>query len=157
MRIAHRTCRPRSVVAAAMMLLAAPAIAAEYEVKELNWGDGGAYVFEPSLLRIDRGDTIKFLASHPGHLAGSITGMIPDGAKHLNGRRDENYAYTFDVPGVYVIDCYLHRAQGMIALVVVGDDTSNLEAINNVPIFGEAKKRLEALIARVEKKQAAAP
>ena len=50
-------------VAATMLALALPAGAAEFEVKMLNKGAEGAMVFEPSLLKIAPGDTVKFLAT----------------------------------------------------------------------------------------------
>ena len=37
---------------------------------------------------------------------------------------------TFDVPGIYVYRCTPHVAMGMIAIVIVGGDVSNKEAIS---------------------------
>ena len=43
--------------------------------------------------------------------------------------------------------CTPHASMGMIALVVVGDDTSNLDAIAGYKARGKSKKKLKALIA----------
>ena len=52
----------------------------------LNKGAEGAMVFEPSLLKITPGDTVKFLATDKTHNAESIAGMIPEGAKNSPAR-----------------------------------------------------------------------
>ena len=62
---------------AVLMGLAGPAMAAEVEVKMLNKGAEGLMVFEPALLKIEPGDTVKFVATDKGHNAESIKGMFP--------------------------------------------------------------------------------
>ena len=52
----------------------------------LNKGAEGAMVFEPSLLKVAPGDTVKFLATDKIHNAESITGMLPEGAKTFVAR-----------------------------------------------------------------------
>ena len=53
---------------------------------------------------------------------------------------------TFDVPGIYLYQCTPHKGMGMIALVVVGDDTSNKDAISKAKALGKSKKKLKALL-----------
>ena len=45
-------------------------MAAEVEVKMLNKGTEGAMVFEPALVKVEPGDTVKFVATDKGHNAG---------------------------------------------------------------------------------------
>ena len=64
--------RTLTIAAAAMLamtgLVPTLAAAAEIEVKMLNKGsDGGAMVFEPALVKIAPGDTVKFIATDKGH------------------------------------------------------------------------------------------
>ena len=54
--------------------------AAEVEVKMLNKGTEGVMVFEPALVKINPGDTVKFVASDKGHNVG-------DHRCHAAGRR----------------------------------------------------------------------
>ena len=73
--------------AAAVLVLAGGARAAEVEVKLLNKGTDGVMVFEPAFVKIAPGDTVKFVSTDKGHNAESIKGMLPDGADAV--RRQE--------------------------------------------------------------------
>ena len=53
---------------------------------------------------------------------------------------------TFDKAGVYLYVCTPHKVMGMIGLVVVGDDTSNKDAIASMKMMGRAKKKLASMI-----------
>ena len=111
-----------SIALAAVPVVMAPtqAFAALHEVHMLNKGaDGEAMVFEPALIRIAAGDTVKFIPTDPGHNAESIRGMLPDGAELFKGALNKEVDVTFTVPGVYGIKCLPHIAMGMVALVVV--------------------------------------
>jgi pseudoazurin len=86
-------------------------------VKMLNKGAAGMMVFEPALIKIAPGDTVKFLAADKGHNAESIPGMLPDGATPFTSKMNEEVSVTFDKPGVYGIRCKPHYGLGMVALV----------------------------------------
>ena len=43
--------------------------------------------------------------------------------------------------------CTPHKAMGMIAMIIVGDDTSNLDAIANMKWRGKSKKKMKAILA----------
>ena len=62
---------------AVLMGVAGAAMAGEVEVKMLNKGAEGLMVFEPALVKIEPGDTVKFVATDKGHNAESIKGMFP--------------------------------------------------------------------------------
>ena len=51
--------------------------AENYEVKMLNQGSEGYMVFEPSVLKINKGDSVTFVATDAAHNSASIEGMIP--------------------------------------------------------------------------------
>ena len=59
---------------------------------------------------------------------------------------NKDYSYTFEVPGIYYYECTPHKKMGMIALVVVGGDTSNKDIIAKVKVFGKSKPKLKKLL-----------
>jgi pseudoazurin len=121
------------------LALGGAAQAAEIEVKMLNKGADGAMVFEPALVRIAPGDTVKFVATDKGHNAETIETMLPEGGKTFVGKINEELAITFDKPGVYGYKCKPHYGMGMVGLVVVGDAT-NLDQAKAATHPGKAKQ-----------------
>jgi pseudoazurin len=118
-------------LAAALVLAAgaAPAWAANVDVQLLFKGDMGSMVFQPDLVKINVGDTVTFLATNKGHVVQSIDGLIPAGATPFKGAMSQPLTETFTVPGVYAVKCAPHYGLGMVAVVVVGNDLSNLPAL----------------------------
>jgi pseudoazurin len=127
-----------------------PASAAEYEIEMLNKGEAGIMVFEPAFLEIAPGDTVHFRAVDKGHNAASIDGMIPEGGATWKGGLSKDVDVTFDVEGVYGIRCVPHYAMGMVALVMVGGPSVNLEAARQVKQPGKAKQRMAELLDRLD-------
>ncbi|MBN9449952.1 MAG: pseudoazurin, partial [Bosea sp.] len=106
----------KMILAGALMTLAAAgANAAEVEVKMLNKGAAGAMVFEPALIKIAPGDTVKFLPTDKSHNAESIPEMMPAGAAPFIGKLNEQFDITFKEPGVYGIKCKPHYGMGTVA------------------------------------------
>jgi pseudoazurin len=129
---------------AVLMTLAGGAFAAEVEVKMLNKGAEGAMVFEPALVKIAPGDTVKFVATDKGHNAETIKGMLPTDATPFLGKNGEDVVVTFDKPGVYGVKCLPHYGMGMVALVVVGTP-DNVDAAKAIPQIGKAKQVMAGL------------
>ena len=123
----------------------APALAADHEVHMLNKGVAGAMVFEPDYVQAQPGDTVTFIPTDKGHNVEAIKGMLPEGVEIFKSKINETYTLTVDVPGVYGIKCTPHYAMGMVGLIVVGDDTSNLEAIKAVKVPKKVAERFEAI------------
>ena len=144
--------RPAAATFAAIVLAATalPALAAEVEVKMINRGEDGTMVFEPSLIKIAVGDTVKFVPTDKSHNAETISGLLPEGAEPFKGRISQEVSVTFTVPGAYGVKCLPHFAMGMVALVVVGDDPANLEVIKTAKVPPKARERLDADIAALE-------
>jgi plastocyanin len=88
-----------AIVLAATCFVSFPACADELQVKELNRGPTGFFVFAPELLRIKPGDTIDFIASDRGHDVHSVSGMIPDGAQPIDGKTNQDTKVTRSQPG----------------------------------------------------------
>lgn len=125
------------------------AAAANFEVLMLNKGtDGKTMGFSPSFLQVEPGDTVTFIPVDKGHNTESILGMIPDAATHWKGKVDEQLVVTFTTPGLYGFKCMPHFAMGMVGLVEVGNDRSNLTDLMNVRLPGKAQARMMELFAK---------
>ena len=102
-------------------------------------------VYSEDISRINVGDTITWLPTAKGHNVHFISG--PDGFKlPKKSKLNKEYSVTFDTPGVYLYQCTPHKSMGMIALIVVGGDTSNKGQIAKTKVFGKSKKKLKGLI-----------
>jgi pseudoazurin len=104
--------------------------AAEHQVQMRDRGAAGAMVFEPALLRVAPGDTVRFVAASRGHNAESLQVMTPEGATMFRGSINEEITVTFERPGVYGYQCKPHYGLGMVGVIVVGEGgeaTANLE------------------------------
>jgi pseudoazurin len=142
----------RKFIAAGILVAAlgaaGAASAAEVEVKMLNKGTEGVMVFEPSLVKINPGDTVKFVAVDKGHNVESVDTMLPEGAKPFAGKFNENLTVTFDQPGIYGYRCKPHYGMGMVGLVVVGDP-ANVEKAKAVSHPGKAKQAFANLFEKL--------
>ena len=126
------------------LTLAGFAEAAEIEVKMLNKGTEGPIVFEPALVKVEPGDTVKFIATDKGHNAEAIKTMLPEGATPFVGKINEEVIVTFDRPGVYGYKCTPHYGMGMVGIVVVGTP-DNAEQAKAVVHPGKAKQTFAKL------------
>jgi pseudoazurin len=145
-----RTIKIAATAAVLLMFGAAPAMAANFEVKMLNKGEAGAMVFEPALTKVAVGDTVTFVPTDKGHDAQSIADILPDGAEAFKGKIGQEIAVTFTVPGAYGVKCSPHVAMGMVALIVVGDAPANLEDAKTAKLPKKARERMDAAIAAFE-------
>ncbi len=102
------------------LLLSAPANAAEHVVKMLNNGAGGMMIFEPAVLSVNVGDTVKFEATDMAHNTASV--LTPAGATPWKGKINEEISITLDTPGVYVYECTPHAMMAMVGVIKVGTD-----------------------------------
>ncbi|TVQ03096.1 MAG: pseudoazurin [Roseinatronobacter sp.] len=110
-------------------------------------------LFKPAILRAQPGDTVKFLATERGHNAQSIDGMTPDGADEFQGRINEEIEVTLDVEGTYGYICQPHQTMGMIGFILVGNFTSNLEAVREAAgtLRGrDTTRRVEEYMAEID-------
>jgi pseudoazurin len=143
-----------SLVALAVLITMTGAVtAAEVEVKMLNKGAQGAMVFEPALVQVQAGDTVKFVATDKAHNAESIKGMMPAGATPFVGKMSQDIQVVFDKPGVYGIKCMPHYGMGMVAMVVVGEP-GNVDEAKSVVHPGKAKPAFAAMFDKLPAKTA---
>lgn len=107
-------------------------------------------VFEPAILRISSGDSITFMPIDTGHNAASKRGMIPDGAEPWNGAVDQELTVTLTLPGIYGYLCLPHYEVGMVGLIVVDEDLSNLSSVKKARHPGDARKAFRELLRELE-------
>ena len=122
----------------ALILFSSVSIAKTIEIDMLNKLDKEKMVYSKKIVKIDINDKIIWKSVSKGHNVEFI-GM-PKGVKKFKSKINKNAKYTFTKPGVYLYQCTPHKAMGMIGLVVVGDDKSNLEKIKKTKLYGKSKK-----------------
>ena len=132
-----------------ILALATPALAEDMTIDMLNKRDDGAkMVYSEDVTRIDIGDTITWNPKSKGHNVHFIMG--PDGLElPKKSKNNKEVSITFDTPGMYLYQCTPHASMGMIAIVIVGDDTSNLDAMNKAKVRGKSKKKLKKLLKEI--------
>ena len=129
-----------------LTMVAAMVNAAEIEVKMLNkGGDGQKMVFEPALIRANVGDTITFLPTDKGHMAASMKGMMADGGK-FKGKTNKPVSYVVTAEGLYGVKCTPHMANGMVAIIAVGDSFDKEAFLKSGKVSKKAKGRLESIL-----------
>lgn len=135
-----------STVALLGVIGCSPAFAADTTVEMLNKRDDGAKMaYSEDITRIDVGDTVTWVPTSKGHNVEFVAG--PEGwDAPKKSKNNKEVAITFDIPGIYFYQCSPHKGMGMIAFVVVGDDTSNLADIAGAKVVGKSKKKFADLL-----------
>ncbi len=134
----------------AMALSIQPLHAATTEVDMLNAKDGQNFVFSPDFVKVAVGDTITFKAVNPGHNVGFVPGAVPDGVPPLNSAMSKDVDVTYTVPGIYIMRCIPHYGLGMVAVVEVGDNKSNLDAVSAMSYPPLAKSRISPILDKIK-------
>lgn len=116
----------KAVVATILGMISFAVSAAEYEVKMLNTGKDGTMVFEPSFLKVNKGDSVKFIKVDPSHNSASV--IVPAGAREWKGKMDEEVRITLDKEGVYVYVCEPHKIMAMAGVIQVGKPVNLVDA-----------------------------
>lgn len=147
-----RSLRGLSVVVMSLGLANATS-AAEVAVEMLNRdkATNTSNVFKPGLVKVNKGDTVKWIATNPGHNVAFVAGGVPAGVALFTSPFAKEIKYKFDRPGIYLYKCTPHLGLGMVGLVVVGNDKSNLAAAKAAYVPTLAKKRLDPLFAELAK------
>ena len=128
------------------VLFSSMAYAEDMSIDMLNKrADGEKMVYSVDVANINVGDTITWLPASKGHNVHFIAG--PEGWElPKKSKNNKEVAITFDTPGMYLYQCTPHASMGMIALVIVGEDISNKDAIAKAKVRGKSKKKLKALL-----------
>lgn len=138
----------KKILALALALsagLSGMALAADHQVKMLNYGKEGSMVFEPPVVKAAVGDTVTFVPENSSHYVQSY--VIPEGATPWKSKLDEAWTVKLEQEGVYLYYCPPHLMMSMIGLVQVGKAT-NLDALE-----AKAKKLKPKLVMKGDRLQ----
>ena len=129
-----------------LIFVSSMAYAETITIDMLNKRDDGAkMVYSQDIARVAVGDTINWVPTSKGHNVEFVAG--PEGwDKPKKSKNNKEVSITFDAPGMYLYQCTPHASMGMIAIVIVGDDTSNLDAMAKAKVRGKSKKKLKKLL-----------
>tara|TARA_B100001564_G_C20347710_1_gene537472 strand:- start:108 stop:527 length:420 start_codon:yes stop_codon:yes gene_type:complete len=128
--------------------LSTPSFAADIAIEMLNKdANGNKMVFSQEVVKIEVGDTVTWLPTTKGHNVEMISSPNKMKFKSKNGKEAK---ITFDTPGIYYYWCTPHKGMGMIGLVVVGNDLSNMDEVASAKARGKSKKKLKKLLASLE-------
>ena len=121
--------------------LSTPSLAAEVTIEMLNKdANGNRMVYSQEIAKVEAGDTVTWLPVSKGHNVEIISSPNNMKFKSKNGKEAE---ITFDTPGIYYYWCTPHKGMGMIGLVVVGNDLSNIDEIASAKAIGKEQKEIE--------------
>lgn len=125
------------------------ATAAEHIVEMRNRDDAkNSMAFQPGFVKVDVGDTVKFVPTDKSHNTESVLEVWPEGVPPVKGAFSKEVVFTAEKEGLYVLKCAPHYGMGMVVLVQVGKPV-NLDKIKEYKATGLAKKRLDGEIAKV--------
>ena len=134
---------------ALLSMIATIVHSAEIEVKMLNKDSAGQkMVFEPSLIRANVGDTITFLPTDKGHMAASMKGMMADNGK-FKGKTNKPVSYVVTAEGLYGVKCTPHMANGMVAVIAVGESFNKEDFLKGKKVSKKAKARFEDILSQL--------
>ena len=121
------------------------AYAADMTIDMLNKNaDGERMVYSTEVAKVAIGDTITWLPASKGHNVHFIS--APDGIELVKSKMNKDFSFTFEKEGIYLYQCTPHKAMGMIGLVVVGENTDNLDSVKKTKVVGKTKKKLKKLL-----------
>ena len=138
------------IILSTFLLVSSHGFAADVTVEMLNKLDNESMVYSKKIVKINTGDTVFWKATDKGHNVEFIKNGVPEGVDKFKSKFNKDAEYKFTVPGIYAYWCTPHKTMGMIGFVVVGDDTSNLEAIEKIKYPGKAKAIAKELIEQLK-------
>ena len=114
------------------------------EIEMLNKLGKKTMLYSVKLAEVDVNDKIIWKSTTKGHNVEFV--VMPKGVKKFKSKINKDATYEFKVPGIYLYQCTPHKAMGMIGIVVVGNDKSNLDAVEKAKMRGKSKKVLKELL-----------
>ena len=121
------------------------AYAADMTIDMLNKNaDGERMVYSTEVAKVAVGDTVTWLPASKGHNVHFIS--APDGIKLVKSKMNKEFSFTFEKEGIYLYQCTPHKSMGMIGLVVVGENTDNIDSVKKTKVVGKTKKKLKKLL-----------
>ena len=132
------------LIASILSLFSNHVIAENHNIDMLNKLGKERMIYSKKVISINLNDQITWKSVDKGHNVEFIG--LPEGASKYKSKISKEAKYTFSKSGIYLYQCTPHKAMGMIGLVIVGDDKSNLDKIKKVRVYGKSKKILKSLL-----------
>lgn len=120
---------------------------AEFKVDMLHRKGKERVTYSQTLVRVNPGDTVKWIARDPYHNVEFVSGAVPEGVRPFKSPLSRDTQYTFTKPGIYVYKCTPHYGMGMVGVVVVGSDLNNFNEVQAIGYPPAARKRLRKIFA----------
>ena len=127
-----------------MLTISSFSYAKTVEIEMLNKLGKERMLYSVKIAKVNLNDKIIWKSSSKGHNVEFVA--MPEGVKKYKSKINKDATYEFKIPGIYLYQCTPHKAMGMIGIVVVGDDKSNLNKIKKVKMRGKSKKVLKELL-----------
>ena len=132
-----------------IIFFTSPILANTFSIDMLNVrSDGQSMVYSEDVLKVEVGDTVIWKPKDKGHNVEFIIG--PDAVElPKKSRINQEFTYTFEKSGVYFYQCTPHKSMGMIAVIIVGEDLTNIDQVKSVRVFGKSKRKLEEILSLI--------
>ncbi|KGJ87756.1 plastocyanin/azurin family copper-binding protein [Colwellia psychrerythraea] len=143
----------KKLILALVLLMPTVLAAKEHQVKLLTTdASGQTMIMEPNFLKIEQGDTVRFIPSDASHNAQSL--VSPKGGVTFNTPMGKAAVVEFKQEGAYLYKCTPHFALGMLGVIQVG----NAVNIDDVKAQWQTlqagvvmnKERVTAVIAKIK-------
>jgi len=134
----------KSLLIICLLFYSSISLAKTIEIEMLNKLGKEKMVYSVKVAKIDVNDKISWKHVSKGHNVEFI-GM-PKGVKKYKSKINKKTEFDFKIPGIYLYQCTPHKAMGMIGIVVVGGDKSNIDKIKKVKLYGKSKKIFKKLL-----------
>ena len=139
--------RRTSLFSTSFLIFPYESFAKTLEIQMLNKLGKEKMIYSTKVAKIDVNDKIVWKSVSKGHNVEFI-GM-PKGIKKFKSKINKDAEYVFEKPGIYLYQCTPHKAMGMIGIVVVGGNVSNLKKIKKVKLYGKSKKVFKNLLKKL--------
>ena len=132
-----------------IIFFTSPILANTFSIDMLNVrSDGQSMVYSEDVLKVEVGDTVVWKPKDKGHNVEFIIG--PDAVElPKKSRINQEFTFTFEKSGVYFYQCTPHKSMGMIAVIIVGEDLTNIDQVKSVRVFGKSKRKLEEILSLI--------
>ena len=109
---------------------------------------GNRFVFDKEILSISSEDSVTWLPADKGHNIEMVSS--PNNLK-FSSSTGEEVTLKLEDPGIYYYRCSPHKSAGMIDLIIVDNNYSNIEQIKSSNARGKAKIKLNSLLESPQK------
>ena len=136
------------LLAVIVCFLATTSFAADVTIEMLNKDPAGnRNVYSEEVVKVEVGDTVTWLPTSKGH---NVEMIASPNQMKFKSKNNKEAKITFDKPGIYYYWCTPHKGMGMIGLIVVGNDLSNMDDVAGAKAIGKSKKKLQTLLASLK-------